>query len=125
MSKFRDAAIVGIGQTASTAIPERTAMSFWAEAAKQAVEDSGMAKEEIDGLIVIPSLVEPDLLCNLSFKDYFGLPTLRYTTQPGVAGANGCQAVYHAAMAVTHGLAEAVLIVAGDPTLSGRPPGAV
>src|SRR5262245_5433342 len=125
MGAFRSAAVVGVGQTPSAPIPGRTAMSFWAEAAKQALDDCGLKKEEIDGLIVIPSLVEPDILANVSFRDYFGLGTLRYSTQPGIAGANGCATVYHAAMAVTHGLASAVLIVAGDPTLSGRPPGAV
>jgi acetyl-CoA acetyltransferase len=109
--------IVGLGVTEVGVVPGVRPMAFMARAAKQAIEDAGLRKSEIDGLILVPSMVEPNLLATVQFCDYFGLQ-LTFSTQPGVAGANGAQAIAQAAMAIRAGLATNVLIVGGDNTAS-------
>ena len=44
-------AIVGVGYTPQGRIPGRTALSFHLEACANAIEDAGVGKEEIDGLV--------------------------------------------------------------------------
>lgn len=44
-------AIVGIGYTPQGRIPDRTALSFHLEACANAIEDAGLKREDIDGLI--------------------------------------------------------------------------
>ena len=44
-------AIVGIGYTPQGRVPGRTALSFYVEACANAIEDAGLTREDIDGLI--------------------------------------------------------------------------
>jgi 3-oxoacyl-[acyl-carrier-protein] synthase III len=44
-------AIVGIGYTPQGIVPERTTLSFHLEACANAIEDAGLKKDEVDGLI--------------------------------------------------------------------------
>ena len=44
-------AIAGIGYTPQGKVPERTAISFYLEAAANAIADAGLSKKDIDGLI--------------------------------------------------------------------------
>jgi acetyl-CoA acetyltransferase len=116
-NKEPGASIVGVGITEIGIVPGVRPMAFMAQAAKRAIEDAGVEKAEIDGLILVPSMVEPNLLATAQFCEYFGL-RVTFSTQPGVAGANGAQAVVQAALAIQAGLATTVLIVGGDNTAS-------
>ncbi|MBS3758457.1 MAG: hypothetical protein KGY61_07315 [Desulfobacterales bacterium] len=44
-------AIVGVGYTPQGKIPERTTLGFHLEACANAIEDAGLSREDIDGLI--------------------------------------------------------------------------
>ena len=44
-------AVVGVGYTPQGRIPERTSLSFHAEACAEAIDDAGLTKKDIDGLI--------------------------------------------------------------------------
>jgi 3-oxoacyl-[acyl-carrier-protein] synthase III len=44
-------AIVGIGYTPQGRVPGRTALSFHLEACANAIEDAGIRKQDLDGLI--------------------------------------------------------------------------
>ena len=44
-------AIVGIGYTPQGKIPDRTALSFHLEACAHAIQDAGLTRQDIDGLI--------------------------------------------------------------------------
>ena len=59
MSGLRGAAaIAGIGETALGHLPGSNVMDLCAEAARLCIEDAGIAKDDIDGLIVFGSRVE-------------------------------------------------------------------
>ena len=44
-------AVVGIGYTPQGRIPDRTSLGFHLEAVSNAIQDAGLKKEDIDGLI--------------------------------------------------------------------------
>ena len=44
-------AIVGVGYTPQGRIPDRTSLSFHLEAVSKAMQDAGLEKKDIDGLI--------------------------------------------------------------------------
>ncbi|MDY6851421.1 MAG: hypothetical protein SV487_04995 [Thermodesulfobacteriota bacterium] len=44
-------AVVGVGYTPQGRIPDRTSLGFHLEAASKAILDTGLKKENIDGLI--------------------------------------------------------------------------
>lgn len=44
-------AIVGIGYTPQGRVPGRTALSFHLEACANAIEDAGLSKQDVDGLV--------------------------------------------------------------------------
>lgn len=50
--KIRDKyAIVGLGYTPQGKLPERTSLSFHLEACANAIDDAGLGRDDIDGLI--------------------------------------------------------------------------
>ena len=44
-------AVVGVGYTPQGKVPDRTSLSFHLEAVANAIEDAGLKKDDIDGLI--------------------------------------------------------------------------
>ncbi|MFP3927781.1 MAG: hypothetical protein ACLFUP_02660 [Desulfobacteraceae bacterium] len=75
-------AIVGIGFTPQGAVPERTSLSFHLEACANAIEDAGVPKEEVDGLICyrsFPPASNENPLTPYSLSQYLGIsPTYMY-----------------------------------------------
>src|SRR5438132_1453151 len=55
-------AIAGVGNTAFGKLPGRSAWSLQTEAVKRALDDAGLEKEDVDGLLTAPPLSEPLLL---------------------------------------------------------------
>jgi len=58
-------AFVGVGYTPQGAVPERTTLSFHLEACANAIEDAGLKRDDVDGLICYrhfpPSTGESDV----------------------------------------------------------------
>jgi acetyl-CoA acetyltransferase len=114
LKSFKDkAAIVGVGNTPygqlyRTRDPLRTSFSLGRQAFKNALADSGLRKEDIDGVIVsrIPSY---NKMCYM-----LGLNHPRITEiQPGEGRMSGV-ALQYAAMAVYSGMANAVACIYGN-----------
>jgi len=108
------AAIVGVGYTPQGRIPDRSAMSFHIEAGKNAIEDAGVNKDEVDGLICEtwpPSsamgLAPTDIAQRLGLRIRFGAEM----TSLGVLGGD---AAHLAAWAVISGLANYVVCTYGE-----------
>ena len=127
MSMKRDgkAAVAGLGWTPVGEYPGRSSSYFMAQAASKALADAGLTKEDVDGLIVVPSLVQPSIMPAATFIDAFGIRPQHFSSEPGLGGASGCAAIRQAASMIGAGQASVVLIVAGDAALSGRAAGSV
>lgn len=110
--------IAGVGETEQGKIPDKSSFHFLSQASKLAIEDAGIKKSDVDGLVTAFSLVEHTFMHCTTFADYFGLRP-RFFSSVAVGGATAVWMVAEAAMAIASGQAEVVLCVRGDNTLSG------
>src|SRR3989304_3137494 len=110
--------IAGIGETEQGKIPNKSSFQFLSEASKLAIEDAGIKKDDVDGLVTAFSLVEQTFMHCTTFADYFGLRP-RFFSPFGIGGVTACGMVPEASMAIVAAQAEVVLCVRGDNTLSG------
>ncbi len=110
-------AIAGIGYTPQGKVPERTAISFYLEAAAGAIADAGLRKEDIDGLICYRYF--PPGYSEREITPYYVAQQLGinpvYLTQE--ANCSRMQ-LYHAVMALASGQCNHVLVVYADRSLS-------
>ncbi|MCH8900753.1 MAG: transporter, partial [Chloroflexi bacterium] len=111
------ACIVGIGETAYTRDRDSTTgtLALQLQASVRAAEDAGLSTKQIDGVMPFPRLATAEeLAANLGMKD------LRYAATLHMGGAAPVASLQSAAMAVTSGAADYVLIPAGWNSYSGR-----
>jgi acetyl-CoA acetyltransferase len=99
------AAIVGIGQTEFAKNIGRPERRIALEAIRAALDDAGIAPEEVDGLVRfdLESSTEVEIARSL------GIPNLRFFGEVGYGGGGGCATVGHAAMAIAAGRASVVV----------------
>jgi len=112
-------AIVGIGQTKMGRVPGVDAVGLHVEAGIKAIEDAGLKKEDIDGLLVHPRGAQEGAIPSL-VPQYLGL-NLRYFMAMTIFGATNIAMVQHAAMAIEAGLCNVVLCTFAENELSARP----
>lgn len=109
MSLRGKTAIVGIGELPSRrSYPGRSTEGVCAEAARLAIEDAGLRKEDIEGLIVEGGAITPAMMA-----DYMGMRPV-FATGVSMQGATGATAVMVAAAAIHAGLCANVLITMGN-----------
>jgi acetyl-CoA acetyltransferase len=120
LRRLRDKyAIVGIGYTPQGRVADRSALSFYVEAAVNAMRDAGLKKEQIDGLICYRQFqpvagdvaVTPYLLAQ-----HLGIKPVAMSQESFCARGQ----FLHALGLLEAGFCEHVLIVYGDNALSGR-----
>lgn len=116
--KKKKVVIAGVGETEQGKIPDKSSFHFLSEASKLAIEDAGIEKKDVDGLVTAFSLVEHTFMHCTTFADYFGMNP-RFFSSVAVGGATAVWMAAEAAMAIASGQAEVVLCVRGDNTLSG------
>lgn len=108
MSLRGKAAIVGIGEVPTRRdYPGRTTLSLMTEASAMALEDAGLRKGDIDGLICNAEAVHPNTLC-----EYMQLQP-SFSEGTAMHGASGAQSIALAGAAIEAGLADTVLCVLG------------
>jgi acetyl-CoA acetyltransferase len=93
--------------------PGRTMNGLLAEAAREAMKDAQIVKEDIDGLVVEGGDIWPT-----EVGEYMGLSP-NFITGVSTMGASGGTAVSVAAMAVYSGLAKNVLVTIAAPREAG------
>jgi acetyl-CoA acetyltransferase len=99
-------AIVGVGQSPIGEVPGMSALSLLAVAMKNAIEDAGLKKTDIDGLI---SRGPDDMYCHHQrIGERLGL-NVSFSTSLDNGGASQCLAVAMACMAIDAGLCHTVL----------------
>jgi acetyl-CoA acetyltransferase len=120
LKQLRDTySIVGVGYTPQGNVPNRTALSFYLEACVNAIMDTGLNKEDIDGLMIYRHF-EP-LANDTEITPY--LVAQQLGIRPHIVGQEANCARGHLINAL--GLLEAgfcnyVLIAYGDNAFSGR-----
>jgi acetyl-CoA acetyltransferase len=115
------AAIVAVGYTEKQGtVPGKTAMSLAVESCKSAIEDAGLKKEDIDGLLIQPAMGASTHSYNIAAQ--LGID-LKFTANHDVMGASAGCIAQHAALAVVSGQANYVICLYATTAQSGRPEG--
>jgi acetyl-CoA acetyltransferase len=110
--------IVGVGESDIGKLPHMTGLGLNAQAAKRAVEDAGLRPSDIDGLLTAYSFTEPYFMLGSVLAEYLGLKP-RFCASLVVGGASPAAMLHHAALAVTSGACDVVLVCAGENRASG------
>src|SRR5450759_2401198 len=120
MHPLRDkTAIVGVGASRQGKLPGSTALSLAVEGFKRALDDSGLKKEQIDGLLTMPGSTAPEGALNyLRVGEALGIDP-RYTGSMNMGGGTAGALMQQAALAVNAGMANYVACVFGDAAATG------
>lgn len=120
MHPLRDrTAIVGVGSSPQGKLPGSSALSLAVEAFKRALDDSGLKKEQIDGLLTMPGTTSPEGAYNFArLGEAIGIDPL-YTGSLTLGGCTAGGLLHMAAMAVNSGMANYVACVFGDAAATG------
>ena len=115
------AAIAGLGMTPMTRAYQGEAATLAMRAIKLALEDAGLTKEDLDGLLVNAGVSSEDPYApgsvGLGLQRALGLRNLRLLTHMNGEGSTAGQMVQWASLAVTAGLADVVACVFADAPL--------
>ena len=111
------AAISGLGITEQGRIYGHSAAWFAAEAIRLAVEDAGLEKQEIDGLLVNEGTTPLPGMGGVDLQNHLGLTNLRLLASMNVGGATAGIMVQYATLAIAHGMANHVVCVFADAPL--------
>lgn len=117
MSRKPLAAVAGIGWTDYTRKSDKTVEALALEACWNAINDAGLKPEQVDGLV---SFSLGDSVTTAVVATDLGLPHLNHFADFAAGGNMACGAVLEAAMAVTTGQADYVLVYRALKGASGQ-----
>jgi acetyl-CoA acetyltransferase len=120
MSSLRNkVAIAGVGASPQGKLPGSTPLSLGVEAFKRALDDAGLKKEDIDGLLTMPGTTSPEASLNyLRMGETLGIDP-KYTGSVTMGGGTAGALLQMAVLAVEAGLATTVACVFGDTAKTG------
>lgn len=105
--------IVGIGETRVGRVPGITDLALALQAVHQALNDAGVEKEQVDGILCDPPFSDPLFLFPNRIAECLGIQP-RYVSTLGLGGASPVGAIAHAVAAIQAGYCRMVLFVAGE-----------
>jgi acetyl-CoA acetyltransferase len=112
-------AIVGVGESDIGKVPGMSGLGLNAQAAKRALEDSGLRKSDVDGVLTAYSFTEPYFMLGSVLCEYLGLRP-RYSASVVAGGASPAIMLRHAAEAIACGTCNVVLVCAGENRATGQ-----
>jgi acetyl-CoA acetyltransferase len=113
------AAIVGVGVTPQGKLPGSTALGLSIDAVRRALDDGGVDKAEVDGLLTMPGTTSPEGPKNfLRLGEALGINP-RYSGSLSMGGATALVLLQQAMLAISAGLAHVVVCVFGDAASTG------
>lgn len=113
-------AIVGVGATAQGKLAGSTAVGLGTDAFKRALDDSGLRKNQIDGLLTMPGATSPEGSLNyLRMGETLGIDP-GYTGSMTMGGGSCGALLQNAAMAVEAGMADYVACIFADTARTGN-----
>src|SRR5688572_26950904 len=120
MTHQAKSAIVGLGLSDVGKVYGRSATSFALQAIDRALDDCGLRKEQVDGLLMQNGIAQPGI--GLQLQNQAGLKNLRLVNHMNAMGATPAAMVQYATMAIQNGMAGCVICVFADAPL--QDPGA-
>jgi acetyl-CoA acetyltransferase len=112
------AAIAGLGVTPQGKVYGTNAIGFAVDAVRLALEDAGLTRSDVDGLLVNPGLTWNDQgMGSFQLQQALGLRDLRLTATMNLGGATACAMIQHATQAIAAGLCHTVACVFSDAPL--------
>jgi acetyl-CoA acetyltransferase len=115
------AAIAGLGVTPQGKVYGTNAIGFAVDAVRLALDDAGLTRGDLDGLLVNPGLTWNDQgMGSFQLQQALGLRDLRLTATMNLGGATACAMIQHATQAIAAGLCHTVACVFSDAPL--KPP---
>jgi len=111
-------AIVGAADTEVGKVPHLSATALCVEAARRAMENAGITKDQIDGLVTCNSMAEPYMYHAEVIAEYLQIFP-RYCISANAGGGTTMTSIQHAATAIASGVCETVLVSLGDSLRSG------
>jgi acetyl-CoA acetyltransferase len=114
-------AIAGLGITPQGKVYDHNHIGFASEAVRLALEDAGLQRTDLDGLLVNPGLSWGDLgMASFQLQQAMGLRDLRLSASMNSGGATAATMIQYASQAIANGLASCVACVFSDAPL--KPP---
>ncbi|WP_407160060.1 thiolase family protein [Bradyrhizobium sp. STM 3557] len=111
--------ITGTGLTPFGKHEGRSSLDLMSMAAQLALDDAGLKRADIDGILCGYSTVSPHIMLATVFAEHFGVqPSYAHAVQVG--GATGLAMAMLAHHLVDAGLARHVLVVGGENRLTGQ-----
>ncbi|GAC1570934.1 MAG: lipid-transfer protein [Candidatus Dormibacteria bacterium] len=101
-------AIAGIGETEYTRGTDQSVLQMVLGASMAAIKDAGLTPIDIDGILPPPGFVAWD-----EIAAHLGIANVRYTSTQQMGGASPTAALLTAAMAISTGVAESILVPIG------------
>lgn len=111
-------AFIGAADSETGVVPHMSATQLCADAALKAMNDAGVTKDEVDGLITCDSLAEPFLYHSEAIAEYLQIDP-KYCLSVGTGGGTTFSLIHHAATAIAQGICDTVLISMADSLRSG------
>jgi acetyl-CoA acetyltransferase len=112
------AAIVGLGMTEMTRQYTGDGITLALRAIKLALDDAGLKKDEVDGLLINSGSVSGPDSPGLVLQSQGGFQNLRLMNHMSAAGSTAAQMVHYASLAVAAGMANVVVCVFADAPLT-------
>ena len=106
-------AIIGIGEVPTRSMPERTQWDIIYDTCMEAVRDSGLDKNDIEGVVSVTPQAQPKIAAELSFgklPEELGLKGCKDTVSCNAGGASTSNCIRMAEQWIENGLAKAVLV---------------
>ena len=111
-------AIVGAADTEVGKVPQLGATALCIDAARRALDDAGIDKHQIDGLVTCNSMAEPYLYHAEAIAEYLQIFP-RYCISANAGGGTTLSTIQHAATAIATGVCDTVLVCMADSLRSG------
>ncbi len=122
MSKRKDIAVIGYGETKVTLRGGRGSYDLAGDVLEQILNQTGIDRSEIDGLSIAETMSETgNPFWGVYMCEMLGLSP-NWMQLNGLGGASSIGGIARAAAAIRDDMCETVLVLAADAQSSGRPP---
>lgn len=121
MTKRKDIAVVGYGETKVTLRGGRSSYDLAAEVFEQVLNQTGLSPKDIDGISIAETMSETgNPFWGVYMCEMLGI-TPTWMQVNGLGGASGIGGIARAAAAIRDGLCTTVFVVAADAQSSSKP----